>query len=54
MDNNNSTQYIWVLREMISGEPFTSTNIEPKDIESPVEWDFTHAYWSKEKVIKSN
>lgn len=54
MEIMNSESYIWVLRDVISGEAFTSTNIEPKDIKSPVEWDFTHAYWSKEKVIKSN
>lgn len=41
---------IWVLRDGISGEAFTSTNIEPENINDPVEWDFTHAYWTKEKV----
>jgi hypothetical protein len=45
------SEFIWILRDSITGEPYTSTNEKPEDIESPIEWNFSLAYWCQEKKI---
>lgn len=49
--NTESTKFVWVLRDAISGEPFSSQVDRPEGAEFPVEWNFMECYWAKERVL---